>query len=49
MCIFLGILEIARNHYFYLVEREDENEAAKQASRKNNQVIKYFSKKGRKL
>ena len=45
MCIFLRILEVARNHYFYLVAREGEKEAAKQAIniRKNNQVIKYFS------
>ena len=49
MCILSGILEIARNHYFYPVEREDENEAAKQSSRKSNQFIKYFSTKGRKL
>ena len=49
MCILLGILEIARKHYFYLVEREDEKEAAKEAIRKNNQVVKYFSTKGRKF
>ena len=49
MCILLGILEITRKHYFYLVEREDEKEAAKEAIRKNNQVVKYFSTKGRKF
>ena len=45
MCILLGVLEIAR----YLVAREDEKEAAKEAIRKNNQVVKYFSAKGRKF
>ena len=49
MCIFLGILEIMQKHYFYLVERKDEKEAAKEAIRKNNQVVKYFSTKGRKF
>ena len=48
MCILLGILEIARKHYFYLGERKDEKEAAKQAIRKINQVVQYFSTKGRK-
>ena len=49
MCILLGILEIALKHYFYLVEREDKKEAAKQAIWKINQLIEYFSKKGRKF
>ena len=45
MCILLGILEITRKHYFYLGEREDEKAAAKEAIRKNKQVLKYFSTK----
>ena len=49
MCILLGILGIARKHYFYLVESENEKEAEKQAIRENNQVVKYFSTKGRKF
>ena len=46
---FCWDLEIMRKHYFYLVERKDEKEAAKEAIRKNNQVVKYFSTKGRKF
>ena len=49
MYILLGILVIMWKHYFYLVEREDKKEAAKEAIRKNKQVLKYFSTKGRKF
>ena len=48
MCILLRIMEIMRKHYFYLVEREDEKEAAKEVVQKNNQVVlNMFSQKGR--
>ena len=49
MCILLGILEISRKHYFYLVEREDEKEAAKQAIRKSTKSFNIFSTKRRKF
>jgi len=45
MCILLRILEVARNHYFYLVAREGEKEAAEQAIRKNNKSLNIFPQK----
>ena len=46
MCILLGSLEIARNHYFSLVEHEDKKEAAKQAIReKTTKSLNIFLQK----
>ena len=45
MCILLGILEITQKHYFYLVEREDEKEAAKEAIQKTTKLSNIFPQK----
>ena len=45
MCILLGILEIARKQYFYLVEREDEKKQQSKPFGKTTKLLNIFPQK----